>query len=163
MITPLGKLSVGALNVKLMLSLGVLQGFAADLKANLDANVAISASLPGFDLAGLLANIQALIAQLEAGLVPSISFNADINAGLSAKLELLQPFLDLAAKLALGGPGLYAYAYDGAVGAFGPEFTGEFASGMQDQLPPQHAQGLVLLAVDPEVFATLGLVLKVTP
>lgn len=160
MITHRGSFSVGGLFPTFA---GLLAGVIAQLRGQLAGNLRVSGAL-AIDLPSLDARIKAA-AQLLAALQvspPGVRFNVGANASVIAALQAqLGIIAELQAALGLGTVGVEAYEFEGRASTFGPEVTGETASGLPGGLPSDQMHALVLATRYSEVFDALRTIISV--
>jgi len=136
-----------------------------DLQAQVSALVAFKPAAINF--AADLELAESIVASLKAGISagitpPSIDAQIGIVASQLAALRLkLESVLSLTNLF--GAAGVHAYAYAGAVNAFGGELGAELTGGLPGGAPTDNANALVLVTTTPATWDALSQVFKVTP
>lgn len=172
----LGGISVGgaAPGADIAVTAGIA-GINAGLTNLLDQLAALTAYVPQpIDFAAQLSVAQQTVAGISAaialGITPptldtQIAVIAAQIAALQATVDSINAQLSILTDLQgpLAAAGVFGYAYDGAVNAFGGELGSALAGGIGGGAPTDHANAVVYITTIPATWAAMGEVFKVSP
>lgn len=172
---PIGVLAAAQLDASLAVAMPQL---SADLDqlANVNASLTAAVTVPVdptaalrqalalFTSGQLLAALTAGFSEIGVNIQADLAVNTGLLEALARALEELQRAVQFSAhlKLALGQPGVYAYAGASTAAQLGPDVSARVGSGVGGGSPMAPVHALLVVVPDPGVWATLSTLVRVS-